>query len=90
MVEWNWSAEDAKGLDDLVVQGLIPSPALYPDELPLAKPATPAPAEDVQRMLREARDQRDRLAAENRLINRIAAKKDLGGDVGNTVAIRNE
>ena len=87
VVEWRWSAADAKGIDDLLVQGVIPSPALYPDDLPLATP-DPAPNAETQRMLREAREQRDAARREAQLVTRITAKKDLGGDVGNTVAVR--
>jgi hypothetical protein len=88
VVEWAWSEADGKGLDDLIVRGLVPAPGLYPDDLPLTAQPDPAPNQEVQRMLREAREQRDQLAAENRLLNLIVAKKDLGGDVGNTVALR--
>jgi hypothetical protein len=30
VVRWDWSLTDAKGLDDLLVAGLLPTPALYP------------------------------------------------------------
>jgi len=88
VVEWSWAAEDGRGLDDLIVQGLMPSPALYPDDPPPAAQTDPAPNHEVQRMLREAREQRDAARREAQLVTRIAAKRDLGGDVGNTVAVR--
>lgn len=67
-----WTPEAGKGVDDAIAGGMVPITPPHP--------AAIAPVTD----LGEVR----RLREETRLVSRIVAKNDLGGDVGGAAAIR--
>lgn len=86
---WQWSIAGGKGLDDLIVNGLLPFPSAWrpPDGPPDgAGRMTVHPGEDPPAVDR-LRQERDALNEHSKNLMRIARnKRNLGGDVAPIVA----
>lgn len=82
VVRWDWSLTDAKGLDELLVAGLLPTPALYPvDRVAVAT----VDADRLQRRiealeidLRRATDRADQTAQTIHMVLAVLGNAALG------------